>query len=129
MVSDLNSNQLEATKRNPYMALMGKLEELANYGHICLLQFPKIEKFLLCAEIRTTMATIIRGVVTSWKKYHKKTTLTETDIEVEMLRVLVRRALDLKYINIHRYEVWIKHIDVVGKMLGGWIKANATNVA
>lgn len=115
----------EAASRNPHGALMEKLEELAAYSHIALLQFPKTEKFLLCAEIRKTIDVIIRGVVTAWKKYHKKTTLTDTDIEVEMLRVLVRRSWRLKYINNHRFEVWARHVDEMGRMLGGWIRSVA----
>jgi hypothetical protein len=116
---------IQATKFNPHGALMEKLEELAAYSHIALLQFPKTEKFLLCAEIRKTIDAVIRGVTTAWKKYHKKTTLGDVDIEVEMLRVLVRRAWRLKYINNHRFEVWIRHVDEMGRMLGGWLKAVA----
>jgi hypothetical protein len=124
-MNTLNENLLEATKRNPHGALMEKLEELATYGHIALLQFPKTEKFLLCSEIRKTLDAIIRGVVTAWKKFHKKTTLNDIDVEVEMLRVLVRRAWRLKYINNHRFETWARHIDETGRMLGGWIKSVA----
>ena len=124
-MNTLNENLLEATKRNPHGALMEKLEELAAYSHIALLQFPKTEKFLLCADIRKSINDIIRGVVTAWKKYHKKTTLSEVDVEVEMLRVLVRRAWRLKYINNHRFEVWARHVDEMGRMLGGWIKSAA----
>lgn len=118
----MNEKQQEAAERNPHAALMEKLEELAAYSHTVLHQFPKIEKFVLCAEIRTTLDRVIRGVVTGWKKYHKKTTLSDTDIEVEMLRVLVRRAWRLRYINEHRFETWARHINEAGRMLGGWIK-------
>ena len=118
----MNEKQEDAAERNPHAALMEKLEELATYSHTVLHQFPKIEKFVLSAEIRMTIDRVIRGVVTGWKKYHKKTTLSDADIEVEMLRVLVRRAWQLKYINAHRFEIWARHVDEVGRMLGGWIR-------
>ena len=118
----LNEKLIEATARNPHAAMMEKLEELAAYSHIALLQFPKIEKFLLCAEIRKSISDIIRGVITAWKKFHKKTTLSEIDIEIAMFRVLVRRAWSLKYINNHRFEIWARHIDEIGRMLGGMLK-------
>ena len=72
---ELNEKLQEAASRDPHGALMEKLEELAAYSHIAMLQFPKIEKFLLCAQIRDSISAIIRGVVTAWKRYHKKTTL------------------------------------------------------
>jgi len=125
MKIELNEKLLEASRRDPHGAMMEKLEELAAYSHTVMLQFPKVEKFLLCAQIRDSISAIIRGVVTAWKRYHKKTTLTDTDVEVEMLRVLIRRAWRLKYINEHRFEIWARHVNEMGRMLGGWLKAAA----
>ena len=45
------------------------------------------------------------------------------DIEVEYLRTLIRKSHALGYINIHRYEVWISHVNEIGKIVGGWMKA------
>ena len=102
--------------------ILTKLEELDAYSHNALFQFPKYEKFVLCAEVRSCLAGIIRLVVRAGKRYHKKTTLQDLDIEVEYLRCLVRKAHRLKYINTHRYKVWTEHINEIGKMTGAWIK-------
>lgn len=102
--------------------MMAKLEELDAYSHAALHQFPRIERHLLCADIRSALATVLRLTVTSWKRYHKKTTLTELDVEVEMLRVLIRKAHALGYISDKRYGIWSRHIDEIGRMVGGWIK-------
>lgn len=56
------------------------------------------------------------------KKYHKKTTMRELDTEIEMLRVQVRLAKNLRYVDLKKYEVLSKKINEIGKMLGGWIK-------
>ena len=105
------------------LKILAKVEELNTYTHQALIQFPKYEKFVLCAEIRQTDSNIIHAVIRGAKKYHKKTTLQDTDIEIEYLRSLIRKSFALQYINIHRYEVWMSHVNEIGKMLGGWIKA------
>lgn len=102
--------------------ILTKLEELDAYSHNALIQFPKHEKFVLCAAIRQTLSDIIKLVVRAGKRYHKKTTFQDLDIEIEYLRCLIRKSHRLKYINIHRYDIWTNHINEIGKMAGAWIK-------
>lgn len=103
--------------------LLAKIEELEAYTHIVLQQYPKSERHLLCHDIRRSMADIQRYAVVSWKRYHKKNTLQEMDIEVEVLRIWIRKSVYLKYITPHRYQVWASHVNEIGRMVGGWIKA------
>lgn len=51
-----------------HLALMTKLEELDAYTHTVLHQFPKLERHLLCAEMRTAMNKIMRLTVVAWKR-------------------------------------------------------------
>ena len=81
------------------------MEELDAYSHKALVQFPKYEKFVLCAEIRQTLTAIIRLTVRTAKMYYKKTTLQDLDIEIEYLRSLIRKAHRLEYINTRKYEI------------------------
>jgi four helix bundle protein len=103
--------------------LLAKLEELDAYSHQVSMQFPKYERHVLCAEIRASCNRLLRLTIQAAKRYHKKTTVQDLDIEVEVLRVLVRKAHRLRYINQKRYETWSRQIDEVGRMLGGWIKS------
>lgn len=107
----------------PYAELQAKLEELEVYTHTALRQYPKAERHLLCADIRASMAAIQRLVVVAWKRYHKKTTLQDLDVEIEVLRGWLRKSLRLQYITPRRYEVWARHVNDVGRMVGGWIKS------
>lgn len=108
---------------SPYAELQAKLEELEDYTHTALVQFPRLERHLLCADIRTSLAVVQRLTVVAWKRYHKKTTLQDLDVEIEVLRGWVRKSLRRGYINPHRYETWARHINDVGRMVGGWIKS------
>ena len=106
-----------------YAQLLARLEELEGYSHTVLLQFPKLERHLLCAEIRQSLNRIQRLTITAWKRYHKQTTLKDLDIEIEVLRGWIRKSLRLQYINAHRYQVWSEHVGQIGRMVGGWLKA------
>lgn len=107
--------------------ILAKLEELDAYSRQAAMQFPKYERHVLCAEIRASCNRLLRLTIQAAKRYHKKTTLQELDIEIEVLRGLVRKAHRLRYINHKRYETWSREIDEVGRMLGGWIKSQSNS--
>ena len=69
------------------------------------------------------MLNIQRLIITAFKRYHKKTTLTDLDIELAVLKRQVRLAKDLNYIDIKRYQKWIEFIVEMGKMTGGWMRS------
>lgn len=106
----------------PFDALLTKLEELQEYSREPLINFPKIERFILTAEIRHCLEALERYAITSWKMYHKKTTLRDMDVEVEVLRRKVRKAQERGYISPGQYRDWSGHINDLGRILGGWIK-------
>ena len=107
------------------LKILQKIYDMLAYGQICLKQFPKHEKHVLTSDIRSTMYRMLELTIRANKKYHKKTTLQDLDIEIEVLRTFLRLSLDNHYMNIHKYEVWTKMISEIGKMLGGWMKATA----
>lgn len=105
------------------LKLLKKLEDLDLYAHNVTFQFPKSERHVLCSHMRDTLAKIIKLVIRCSKRYYKKTSLQDIDVELEYYRSLVRKAFSLRYINIKRYEIWSRHIDEIGKMIGSWIKS------
>ncbi|MGL6351957.1 MAG: diversity-generating retroelement protein Avd [Aeromonas sp.] len=107
-----------------------KCREMLVYGYQALRQFPRYERHVLGAEIRTSMLTLQRLIITAIKRYHKKTTLTDLDVELAVLRRQVRLAKDLGYIDLRRYEHWSVMLVEIGKMIGGWLRAvNSKGVA
>ena len=105
-----------------HLKLMTKLEELDAYTHTVLHQFPKLERHLLCAEMRGAMNRVMRLVVVAWKRRQKASALFDLDVEVEVFRGLIRKAHRLEYINDRRLGVWMRHTNEVGAMVGAWIK-------
>jgi hypothetical protein len=108
------------------LLLKQKCETMIAYAYVALRQFPKHEKHVLGAEIRAALWQIVRLVIVCHKRYHKKTSLLELDVEVELLRSLVRVAKDLGYLDFKKYEHWARLNDEIGRMLGGWVKGHET---
>lgn len=110
---------------NKDFKILQKTYDMILYGNICLKQFPKHEKHVMSADIRKSMSKLTKLIIRANKKYYKKTTLEEMDIELEWLRMQIRMAADqqLRYLPINKYENWSKMLNEIGKMLGGWKKS------
>lgn len=111
--------------------ILQKAYDMILYGLVCLKQFPKSERYGLAEDIRQTMYSLLRLIITANKKYFKQTTLQDLDTELEKLRVLIRIAADPKFVSErtapclprNKYENWSKMLSELGKMIGGWIKS------
>lgn len=111
------------------MVIIQKTYDMIEYAYVCMRQFPKSEKFTLAAEIKTSMYTLLKLLIAASKKYYKKTTLQEIDIELQFLKTTVRLASQLKnspgdppFLPLKKYEEWSRHLAEIGKILGQWIK-------
>lgn len=69
------------------------------------------------------MDRIMELEVTAQKRYFKKTTLTDLDVNLTILRYYIRLSRDLGFLPLKKYEVWSEKLVEIGKMLGGWIKS------
>ena len=107
------------------LKILQKTYDMILYGNICLKQFPKSEKYALASDIKQSMYTLLRLIIAANKRYYKKTTLQEIDVELDTLRTLIRLSADseLRYLTLKKYENWSRMLNEIGKMLGGWIKA------
>ena len=107
-----------------------KIYDAILYISPALTQFPKSEKYVLAHKIRESAYNMFEWSVRIEKKYYKKTTLQELDVELDVLRHLIRLAADKKlYPNqapclpFKKYEHMAKLLDEIGRMIGGYIKS------
>lgn len=112
---------------NDIFHIKEKIYEMILYGNPQLKEFPKTERYVLAGDIRKTMYTMLEMAVRLEKKYHKKTTLRDLDIEVDVLRNLLRLAKDPDLypkqkpcLDFHTWEVWMRKVDEIGRMIGGY---------
>lgn len=106
-----------------------KIYEMILYGNPALKDFPKTERYVLAGKIRESMYTALEMAVRLEKKYHKKTTLQDLDIEIDVLRNLLRLAKDPNLypkqkpcLDFRTWEVWIKKVNEIGCMIGGYME-------
>ncbi len=111
------------------LVIYEKTLEMIEYGTIALRQFPRYEKFVLAAMIRQQMYQVLKLIVETNKRTHRKTALTELDIAHETLRHLVDLSYRrLKYFDRKKYTLLMDRINEVGKLLGGWIRSQRERV-
>jgi hypothetical protein len=96
---------------------------MMGYGYQALMQYPKSEKFALVVDIKHCLHKILERAIEAQKKYYKKTTLQEMDVELAKLSAYLRLSKDFRFLPIKKYELWSGMVVEIGKMLGGWIKA------
>lgn len=77
----------------------------------------------LVVDIKRCMDVMLERIIEANKKYYKKTTLQELDVEVEKLKAYVRLSYNLGFLPPKKYEQWSGLVVEIGRMVGGWIKS------
>lgn len=107
--------------------------EMIKLLNIYLNHFPKHEKYALANNIRNTAYSVYDLISEAQKRYFKKTTLTQLDVEHEKLRMQIYLANELGYFNFKdgkndskidgskRFLAISKLVDEIGKIIGAWI--------
>ena len=109
--------------------LKEKIADMMKYGKQAVANFPRRER-QTADEIRRSMLTMYRLSIMVEKKYYKKTTLQELDIELDVLRHLIRLAQDRDYygrnvappLPFKKYEYWRGMLSEIGRIIGGYMK-------
>lgn len=115
--------QEELAKVKKDLLIQQRIYDMILYAYPALEQMPKSQKFSLAQDMKHCMNTIMRLTISANKKYTKRTTLQELDVEIASLKVYLRIAYDLRYLPPKKYEVWSGMVVEIGKMVGGWIRS------
>ena len=105
------------------LKILQKTFDMMNYAYPALAHYPKGEKFALVVDIKRGMDVMLERIIEANKKYYKKTTLQELDVEVEKLKAYVRLSYNLGFLPPKKYEQWSGLVVEIGRMVGGWIKS------
>jgi len=91
----------------------------------CLKTFPKRDQYMLgkrCEErILDFMELILFGVGAAKEK--KLLVLEKASVKLDALKFLLRMARELKVLDNKKYLLLQEKMQIIGKMLGGWIKS------
>ena len=114
--------QEEKVSRKEDLKILQKIFDMMDYAYPALAQYPKSEKFGLVTDIKHCMDILLERCIEAQKKYYKKTTLQDMDVELMKLRAYIRLSFQLEFLPMKKYEIWAGMLVEIGKMLGGWIK-------
>jgi hypothetical protein len=87
--------------------------------------FPKVERFSLGARLESTALDLLEGLLSANQLPNnlKRSALTSLSAKLELLRLLVRLALETKCIDQKKYLILQTLLQEIGRMLGGWIRS------
>jgi len=85
-------------------------------------KFPKNQRFVLGQKIENTLIAILELAITINLSKPTVNYFRRLDIEIQKLKIFIRLAKDLKFINIKKYEYLEKKVIEIGKITGGWKK-------
>ena len=86
-------------------------------------KFPKAQKFTLGDRIQTGALDVLERLIEATYSRQAIPLLMAANLGLEKLRFLFRLASDLHLLDLRRYEFAARAIDEVGRLVGGWLKA------
>jgi len=87
-------------------------------------KFPRSQKFLLGDRMQTVAVDCLELLVSATYTRERHNLLRQANLRLEHLRYFIRLCHDLKHMDHRRYEHAARQIDTVGRLVGGWAKAD-----
>src|SRR5574344_21108 len=104
------------------LKLYQKYLDLIYYSNEILKKYPKYEKDALVSNIKNTLYEGIRIIMFINREKNKRMCyLNKLDINLKMLKVLVRVSFKSKYINVNNYNAYSKKITEINNLMMGFI--------
>lgn len=108
------------------LVIYQKYMDLIYHTEMITEKYPRVSKSSTVASIKNSTYDGMKCILMAYKMYEKKDKLNylnQLDVNLKMLKVLVRVSYKKKYINIRNYESWCRKLNTVGTFLGGWINS------
>lgn len=87
-------------------------------------KFPRAQKFLLGDRIQSAALDVLEGLIEATYTRNRAPVLRAVNLKLEKLRLLFRLATDLQILDLRRYEHAARHLDEIGRLVGGWLKTS-----
>ena len=102
-----------------YQIILWMLPKIAN--------FPKDQRFLLADRIERTLLDILEMLLEAVYTRNRREILIKINLKLDVLHFMMRLAHDMRYVNTAAYDYFSRLVLEVGRMTGGWIKADKLN--
>ena len=87
--------------------------------------FPRKDRYCIGQKCEILILDILESAITAAQvpKNEKSIFLNEISTKLNVLRIIIRLAKDIKVLDFKKYLILQEKINEIGKMLGGWIKS------
>jgi hypothetical protein len=92
-------------------------------------KFPRSQKFILGDRIETAALDVLDALIAATYTRGRDTLLADANLGLERLRFFMRLSHELRLIDTRRYERAARGIDEIGRLVGGWVKAQRAHTA
>ena len=108
------------------LVVITKMYDLVIWGCQHVARFPRSHKFTVGDRLATRLQDLFDLLVRAKFHRERQALLEQVNLELELLRLQLRMAKDLKCLPIESYGFASRSVDEVGRMVGGWIKTAGT---
>lgn len=91
-----------------------------------LQSFPRKDKYALGQKCEIAIVEVLEAIIvaSNLPKQEKLPVLKEASMKLDIVRVFLRLAKDVKALENKKYQLLESQTEEVGRMLGGWIKSS-----
>ena len=105
------------------LIILQKTKDAMKYLYTSWVKYPRSEKLGFVSDYKKFLFQFLIYIITAQKKYYKKTTLQDADVQLELLRLFNDLSYDMRFIDEKRYQLISERLNEIGRLLGGWIKS------
>lgn len=87
-------------------------------------RFPRSHRFTLGDRIINKKLDILESLIKASYSRDKKKYLNKANLDLEVLRYLMRLSKDTKILSLRRYEYISREMDELGRQIGGWSRSS-----
>ena len=103
-----------------------KTEEFYIWLYPILLRFPKAERFVLGQRIEQRTIAVLEDLTEATSERYRVPAVKKASLDLDVLRVLLRSAHALKFINVEQYGAAAIRLEDVGNLVGGLLRSGVT---
>lgn len=92
-------------------------------------KFPRSQKFTLGDRMQTAALDVLDALIEATYTHDRRAHLARANLGLEKLRFLFRLAVELRHLDIRRYEHAARALDEIGRLVGGWAKSHVGHAA
>ncbi len=109
-------------KQEELLILIPKIEKYIEYILNMLLKIPRVEKFNIGNEYKSSIYNLLKNAIYINKIGNRIEYLNTIDAELVLERIFLRIMYNNRWIDEKKFKVSMEQISEIGKIVGGLIK-------